>query len=78
MERYDELISGFLATAIIIAILGVIGLCSSCHQQDVWNNGYCDCGGKWTYQQAVGHQYTTGYLYECDKCGKTKEFDKKR
>lgn len=21
-----------------------------------WNNGYCECGGKWEYEQAVGHR----------------------
>lgn len=24
-----------------------------------WNNGHCSCGGKWVYQQAVGHRYET-------------------
>lgn len=42
-----------------------------------WNNGYCSCGGKWVYQQAIGHRYETVYLYECNKCGKTIEFFEK-
>ena len=42
-----------------------------------WNNGYCSCGGKWLYQQAIGHRYETVYLYECDTCGKIQEFYKK-
>lgn len=42
-----------------------------------WNNGHCSCGGKWVYQQAVGHRYETTYLYECDRCGKTIEFYEK-
>ena len=42
-----------------------------------WNNGYCSCGGKWIYQQAIGHRYETVYLYECDNCGKTREFYEK-
>ena len=40
-----------------------------------WNNGYCKCGGKWEYQEAVGHRYTTNYLYKCDKCGRIVEFE---
>ena len=35
-----------------------------------WNNGYCECGGHWEYEQAVGHQYSTSYIYRCDNCGK--------
>jgi hypothetical protein len=39
-----------------------------------WNHGHCSCGGKWIYQQAVGHRSDTTYVYKCDKCGKIKEF----
>ena len=41
-----------------------------------WNNGYCECGGQWRYEQAVGHAYRTSYIYKCDKCGKIVEFYK--
>lgn len=27
------------------------------------------------YQQAVGHEYFTHYIYRCEKCGKTIEVD---
>lgn len=59
-----------ITMGILIAILFV------CRVVDAsgWNGGYCSCGGKWRYQQAVGHRYETMYLYECDKCGKAKEF----
>lgn len=40
-----------------------------------WNDGYCECGGKWEYQQAIGHRYSTSYLYKCDKCGRMVEFE---
>jgi hypothetical protein len=40
-----------------------------------WNDGYCKCGGKWEYQEAVGHRYSTNYLYKCDKCGRIVEFE---
>lgn len=63
---------------IIIAILLVILFICHCVNADKWNDGHCSCGGNWVYQQAVGHRYETYYLYECDKCGKTQEFYKKR
>ena len=34
-----------------------------------YNDGYCSCGGKWEYIQAVGHNYSTNYVYKCEKCG---------
>ena len=66
-------ISGFiLFIALIFAVL--IGIYNYCeHEQykkDVvtWNDGYCQCGGEWEYQQAVGHQVSTEYIYKCNKC----------
>lgn len=36
-----------------------------------WNDGHCpNCGTAWTYEQAVGHRFTTNYIYACDKCGR--------
>lgn len=54
----------------IIFILKVVNATS-------WNGGYCSCGGAWRYQQAIGHRFETTFLYQCDKCGKTKEFYQK-
>ena len=50
----------------------IVGLVSCRNNLDAaeWNNGYCDCGGHWHYEQAVGHQYGTSYIYKCDECGK--------
>lgn len=49
----------------------VVGLVRCSHKIDAaeWNNGYCECGGHWRYEQAVGHQYGTSYIYKCDECG---------
>lgn len=44
----------------------------SCITEERWNNGCCnECGGEWVYEQAVGHQYSTQYLYHCEDCGNT-------
>lgn len=60
----------------IIGIIAVIILLAKCsNNKDVlaWNNGYCECGGHWVYEQAVGHRMRTSYIYKCDKCGKILE-----
>ena len=35
-----------------------------------WNNGYCECGGKWDFTNAE-HLKNGGdlYYYECEECG---------
>ena len=69
----EGLLVGF-ATIIVVVVLAVL----TCflvytviekHDSKVWNNGYCTCGGKWEYEQAVGHRGSTSYIYVCDKCG---------
>lgn len=64
-------------TTIIVVILLVFALifgvyaCSVKHDEILWNNGHCDvCGGTWKYEQAVGHRYSTAYIYVCANCGK--------
>lgn len=60
---------------IVVAAAVVIGLATCVANEDKkdWNNGYCNCGGHWVYEQAIGHSYSTSYLYRCDECGKTIE-----
>lgn len=58
----------FLAVAIILLI--ILYLMRSCASENTWNNGICSyCGGHYKFQQAIGHQYSTDYMYTCDKCG---------
>lgn len=80
--RYDDssndLKADLIVMVILLAIAFVIYIGSSIHDDYVWNYGYCDCGGQWVYQQAVGHRFSTCYIYECDKCGEVHEFNIKR
>ncbi len=58
----------FLAIAIILLI--VLYLMRSCASESLWNNGICSyCGGHYKFQQAIGHNHYTEYMYTCDKCG---------
>jgi len=65
-----------LAIIFILAIVFVAAKCEASKRAEVWNNGYCECGGHWKYEQAVGHQYMTTYVYKCDECGNRIEVSK--
>lgn len=67
---WAELIGALIPIIVVIIIVIVV---YSIHESP-WNDGYCSCGGRWRYQEAVGHRYSTTYIYKCDKCGKVKEF----
>lgn len=65
-----DIIQVILGFAFIVGVC--IGAVKCSREQGIkeWNNGYCECGGHWVYEQAVGHQYHTTYIYRCDECGK--------
>lgn len=76
----DPIIPEILMIVVTFGLLiGGAFLVDSCRKADdieAWNGGYHkDCGGKWEYEQAVGHRYDTDYIYVCDKCGVRHEFD---
>lgn len=52
-----------------------------------WNNGFCECGGRWEYVDILhnvnyvkdyGYQDNKKYIYKCNKCGKMHEFNELR
>lgn len=80
MNDIYEIIAEIIAVIVVFALLigGAFALdsCSKAADLEVWNGGYHeDCGGRWKYDQAVGHRYGTDYIYICDKCGMLHEFD---
>lgn len=72
----------FIATALIL--FGIIG--SGIANEKEWNDGRCECGGRWEYCDSVTrlHKYydstytETSYIYKCNDCGKMHEFAKLR
>lgn len=78
VDSNTEIQANLIVIAILLALALVIHIASSIHDDYVWNYGYCNCGGQWVYKQAVGHRFTTCYMYECDKCGTVYEFEIKR
>lgn len=84
----DNLAEIIIASAMFILLFGIIGGAIYSHVEDekLWNNGYCECDGKWQYVDSVTHisksddyikSYTI-YIYRCDRCGKMHEFDELR
>ena len=70
MEKIKEI---FVVIGIFVAILllafGIVS-CMKHADKIEYNNGVCKkCGGHLEYEQAIGHQYDTSYIYKCDKCG---------
>ena len=70
MKDWDK----FNVALIMLVIIIIISFVINSANEGQWNNGYCSCGGRWRYQEAVGHSYSTTYIYKCDECGKMKEF----
>lgn len=63
-----------IIVTIIILTIGFLAI--SCEEEfEKKRFKACECGGHWEYQQAVGHQASTSYIYKCDKCGNIVEFD---
>ena len=73
MNSKDEasIIMGF----IMIVIIALLFLIMHSVDNAKWNNGVCSCGGRYVYEQSVGHRYTSSHIYKCDKCGKIIELD---
>ena len=77
MKNKDLMQIVIILLCVIAVAIGLI-IWSNKVESDRWNNGYCSCGGHYEYTQAVGHAYTTSYIYTCDKCGNTVELSKHR
>lgn len=56
--------------AILTGILVLLMIINSIISADKFNNGVCRvCGGRYEFKNAVGHRYTTEYVYVCKQCG---------
>ncbi len=77
-DRFLDILSAIGVTVVFIAIIVLLILrtiqIDVNRDKDKWNNGYHSCGGKWVYEQAIGHRYSTNYIYKCDKCNVREEF----
>ena len=78
LDDHFEEIANFVVIAIISVIILAAIIISNIQENKKWNNGYCECGGSFVYEQAVGHNNYTRYIYKCDHCGKRVEFNRIR
>lgn len=57
-----------------LIIMFIMNSCEAALSEKTYNNGIHEgCGGHWVYETAVGHRYSTNFIYHCDKCGETVE-----
>jgi len=55
-----------LVFGVIWFIMGTINLKGS---ERAWNNGKCPkCGEELKFDSAVGHAFSTGFVYHCENC----------
>lgn len=70
-DSRHEFITLIMIILVIIVIIAGIIIIGTNRDNKLWNNGHCPvCGSEWEYEQAVGHYYSTSYMYVCNKCGK--------
>ena len=56
--------------AILAGILVILMIIGSIISANNFNNGVCRvCGGQYEFKNAIGHKYTTEYVYICKQCG---------
>lgn len=71
----DDILKMVLLGFILVGIILMV-CCGFINEANTWNDGYCPvCGHKYRYVQAVGHRYTTSYMYVCDYCNTHIEVD---
>lgn len=75
MDDHLDLKAGSAMVLVVILLLVIVHMLAYHHDTTTWNNGcHASDGGKWEYQQMVGHKSNTYYAYKCSKCGKIVEF----
>ena len=72
---------------LFILLMIILFIADSKADKKAWNNGFCECGGRWEYVDILhnvnyvkdyGYQDDKKYIYKCNKCGKMHEFNELR
>lgn len=72
---------------LFILLMIILFIADSKADKKAWNDGYCECGGRWEYVDILhnvnhvkgyGYQDNKKYIYKCNKCGKMHEFNELR
>ena len=79
-----EEIGVFIIPALFLLLIIILFIADNKADEKTWNNGLCECGGRWeyldtshhiSYTKEGGYQDCKGYIYKCNKCGKMHEFN---
>lgn len=73
-NKREDFITTIIMIGFAIFFVGVIVICIIFYKPQ-HNHGICKCGGQYEFVQAVGHKFSTSYIYKCNKCGKIIEVD---
>lgn len=77
LDRVDVILVGLLIVLVLAMIFGAYN--DYQHHLDVvedFNNGICkECGSTYSFVEAVGHRYSSTYVYKCNGCGNIIESD---
>jgi DNA-directed RNA polymerase subunit RPC12/RpoP len=78
-DIWPEVITITLIILVIVAVIVGCIIVGTNRDNKLWNYGRCPvCGSEWEYEQAVGHYYSTSYMYVCNKCGRRIEISEIR
>ena len=73
-----EIKGSIIMLIICIIIIFIMNSCEATLSEKTYNNGIHEgCGGHWVYENAIGHRYSTNFIYHCDKCGTVVELSEK-
>lgn len=82
-----EGIGVFIIPALFLLLIIILAIADNKADEKAWNNGFCECGGRWeyldtshhvSYTKEGGYHDTMEYIYKCSKCGKMHEFNEVR
>lgn len=86
-EDIKERIGFFIIPALFLLLIILLAIADNKADEKAWNNGFCECGGRWeyldtshhvSYSKEGGYHDIKGYIYKCNKCGKMHEFNELR
>ena len=73
-----EIKGNIIILIICVIIIFMMNACEATLSEKTYNNGIHEgCGGHWVYETAIGHRYSTYFIYDCDKCGTVVELSEK-
>jgi len=85
-EDFWDLKGFHIAIVLFALLLIIICILGWKEEKKIWNDGFCECGGRWEYMTTSDHIFKTDsgyqidkrYIYKCNKCGKMHEFGELR